>query len=95
MPAMGGASWVSYIVKVRSREQWETDVHKSTGKHKRRVTRWGKWKSVRWRDDARGALEDLDVVRKSNPLIDVAVFYGSKRLTIEQLHARAASEAKR
>lgn len=82
-----------YRIRVRSREQWETTVHKAGGTHSRRVAHWGTWKLHGAEQTAWAALDQLEAVKLLNPTSDVAVFFEGRRLTIEQLRyrARAAS----
>jgi hypothetical protein len=85
----------SYTIRVRDREQWETTVHKGgdyPSKHRRRVTRWGPWKTHRFADTATQAIAQLEAVQKLHPLSDAAVFQNRKRLEREQLAQRARNE---
>lgn len=84
-----------YLIKVRDREQWETTVHKGgdyPSTHRRRVARWGPWRTHRYLDTARQAREAVDDVRRRNALSDVQIFYGGRRLTAEQVAQRARDE---
>jgi len=88
-----GSSGNAYIIRVRTREQCEVEVHKGgvyPSTHRRRVSHWTPWKTHRHASDARTALSQLDIVKKLNPLSDVGVFLLGRRVTIEQLSARAA-----
>lgn len=79
---------VHYILKVRHREQHEVAIRggASVGPHRRRVQRWGPWETVAKADGPRGAAELYESARYQT--YDRAIFYGSNRLTIEQIRQR-------
>lgn len=84
-----------FIIRARSREQWETTVHKGgrhPSKHKRRVRRWSSWQTISEADTAYEAGLTLEATKKRDASRDVAVFYRGKRLTVEQLRAKANAE---
>ena len=93
-PAMGGASWVSWIIKIRRREIIEHAIHGGTkrGGGRRRVRRWSKWRSMRFVASAIDALTQYEAISKQEKLAEVGIFRGGKRFDLEQVKAKATQE---
>lgn len=83
-----------YAIRSRVREQSEITIHGGTkiGSHRRRVSRWSKWQLRAYERHPLDAIRRRDLVAKQLGLAEVAVFFDGKRMTVDELRAKANAE---